>query len=168
MRVLIFCVRPFIMSVIEFSPALELSHADMDGTHREFVELLNRIADTPDAELTGVLDQFITHTEAHFAQEQKWMEEIQFPPLHCHVREHEGVLEISREVRNRVAAGETHLAAVLAKAVAEWFVTHVESMDKVLALFLTQPELAQAAMQCGPGCETSEATAASAQTCRVE
>lgn len=127
----------------------------MDGTHREFVALLNRLAEAPEAELTGVLDEFISHTEAHFAQEQQWMEAIQFPPLHCHVREHEGVLEISREVRKRVGAGETHLAGVLAKAVAQWFVNHVESMDKVLAVFLTHPEIAQAALQtqCGTSCE---------------
>ena len=83
------------------------------------------------------------------------MEETNFPPLHCHVREHEGVLEISREVRNRVAAGETHLAAVLAKAVAEWFVNHAASMDAVLAMYLKQPDMAQAALQCQPGCETT-------------
>lgn len=83
------------------------------------------------------------------------MEAIRFPPLHCHVREHEGVLEITREVRNRVAAGETHLAGVLAKAVAQWFVDHAAGMDKVLALCLQHPDQVQAAMACQPACETS-------------
>jgi hemerythrin-like metal-binding protein len=142
------------MEVIQWNPSLALDHAEMDKTHQEFAELLNRLADAPEAELTQVMDEFIAHTEAHFAQEQKWMEEAQFPPLHCHVREHEGVLEITREVRKRVAAGETHLAGVLAKAVAEWFADHAKSMDAVLAIFLKQPEQMLAAMQCQPGCET--------------
>lgn len=141
------------MEVIQFTPAFELSHAEMDGTHREFVDLLNRVAAAPDDRLVHALDEFIAHTEAHFAQEQKWMEEIQFPPLHCHVREHEGVLEISREVRTRVAAGETHLAGVLAKAVAEWFANHVASMDTVLAVYLKHPEQVSAMMQCAGVCD---------------
>jgi hemerythrin-like metal-binding protein len=129
-----------IMNIIEFTPALSLDNAQMDDTHREFAALLNRIGSAPESELVAALDEFITHTEAHFAQERQWMEERPFPLAHCHVREHDGVLEITREVRKRVAAGETHLAAVLAKAVAEWFTNHVASMDMVLALFLKHGE----------------------------
>jgi hemerythrin-like metal-binding protein len=127
------------MDIIQFSASLALGNSQMDDTHREFVALLNRIDSAPEDQRVAALDEFIAHSEAHFAQEQQWMEEKQFPPLHCHVREHEGVLEITREVRNRVAAGETHLAGVLAKAVAEWFTLHVTSMDAVLAMFLAQP-----------------------------
>ncbi|MDP2325455.1 MAG: hypothetical protein Q8N51_15700 [Gammaproteobacteria bacterium] len=54
------------------------------------------------------------------------------------MREHEGVLEIAREVRNRIAAGQTKFAQVLAKAVAEWFETHAASMDNVLALYMKE------------------------------
>lgn len=142
------------MSVIQWDPSLALNHGQMDQTHQEFVDLLNRVSGAAADALQPALDELIAHTEAHFAQEQQWMEAIRFPPLHCHVREHEGVLEIAREVRNRVAAGETHLAGVLAKAVAEWFVDHAAGMDKLLALYLTQPELAQAAPHCEPACQT--------------
>ncbi len=142
------------MSVIQWNPSLELNHGEMDKTHQQFADLLNRVDDAAQDQLPQALDALIAHTEAHFAQEQQWMEQINFPPLHCHVREHEGVLEIAREVRNRVAAGETHLAAVLVKAVAEWFADHAAGMDRVLALCLTQPELTQSAPQCQPVCHT--------------
>lgn len=142
------------MPVIQWESSLALHHGEMDKTHQEFVDLLNRLSDAADDGLLPALDELIAHSEAHFAQEQQWMEAVQFPPLHCHVREHDGVLEIAREVRNRVAAGEAHLAGVLAKAVAEWFADHAASMDKVLALYLTQPALAQSAAQCGTTCAT--------------
>ena len=142
------------MGIMEFDSSLMLQHEEMDNTHREFVSLLNRLAEAPDDQLKQVMDEFITHTEAHFAQEQKWMEETHFPPLHCHTREHEGVLEITREVRNKIAAGETHYAAVLAKAVAEWFANHVASMDAVLAMYLkhggTLASCDQASHACAP------------------
>lgn len=126
------------MPVMEWSESLMLDRGVMDETHEEFVELLNQLADAPDEKMLAVLDEFIVHTEEHFAQEQRWMEQMAYPPLTCHVREHDGVLETAREVRRRVAAGETRFGQVLARAVAEWFSNHAASMDNVLALYMKE------------------------------
>ena len=126
------------MPVIEWSERLVLDMGVMDETHREFVDMLNRIADAREEDLLLALDQFIRHTEQHFAQEQRWMEQMAFPPLECHAREHAGVLETAHEVRRRVASGETRFGQMLAKAVAEWFGTHASSMDHVLALYMKE------------------------------
>jgi hemerythrin-like metal-binding protein len=126
------------MSHLEWSNALHLGHSVMDETHQEFVALLNRFGAAEEADRLARLDEFIAHTEAHFRQEEAWMEAMQFPPLACHRTEHEGVLEVMREVRKRVAGGEPHYGAVLAKAIAEWFPLHAQSMDTVLALFIRQ------------------------------
>ena len=135
------------MPVMEWNENLVLDQGVMDDTHREFIELLNRLADAPEGDMLAVLDEFIKHTEVHFAQEQRWMEQMAFPPLACHAREHDGVLETAHEVRRRVAAGETRFGQVLARAVAEWFADHAGSMDHVLALYMKEnkfdPALAQ-------------------------
>ena len=124
--------------LLKWSDALHLGHAGMDDTHREFVELLNRLSEAAEGDLLARLNEFIAHTEAHFGQEEAWMEAMQFPPLACHRTEHEGVLEIMREVRSRIAGGEPHYGQVLAKAIAEWFPLHAQSMDTVLALYIQQ------------------------------
>jgi hemerythrin-like metal-binding protein len=126
------------MSHLEWSDALHLGQPVMDATHQEFVELLNRFGAAEEADRLARLDEFIAHTEAHFRQEEACMEAMQFPPLACHRTEHEGVLEVMREVRKRIAGGESHYGAVLAKAIAEWFPLHAQSMDTVLALFIRQ------------------------------
>ena len=123
---------------LPWSAELALGNGAMDDTHREFVELLNRVGAAGEGELLACLDEFIAHTEAHFGQEEAWMEAMQFPPLACHRTEHEGVLEVMREVRKRVAGGEPHYGPVLAKAIAEWFPLHAQSMDAVLALTIRQ------------------------------
>lgn len=124
--------------LLEWSEALHLGHPAMDDTHREFVELLNRLGAAAEDGRLACLDDFIAHTEAHFRQEEAWMEAMQFPPLACHRTEHEGVLEIMREVRKRIAGGEAQYGQVLAKAIAEWFPLHAGSMDTVLALYIRQ------------------------------
>jgi hemerythrin len=126
------------MPVMEWNEDLVIDKGVMDDTHREFIELLNGIADARDEDILGALDAFISHSEGHFAQEQRWMEQMTYPPLTCHVKEHDGVLETAYEVRRRVAAGETRFGLVLARAVAEWFANHASSMDHVLALYMKE------------------------------
>ena len=126
------------MPVMKWNESLMLDQNVMDETHAEFVELLNRLDDAPDENMLAVLDEFIAHTEEHFAQEQRWMEQMTYGPLTCHVREHDGVLETAYEVRRRVAAGETRFGHVLTRAVAEWFANHAASMDNVLALYMKE------------------------------
>ena len=126
------------MPVMEWNESLMLDRGVMDETHREFIELLNRLAEAPETEMLAVLDEFIAHTEAHFSQEQRWMEKMSFPPTECHVNDHQGVLQVAYEVRKRAAAGETRFGPALARAVAEWFATHAGSMDHVLALYMKE------------------------------
>ncbi len=126
------------MPVLTWNESLALGQSVMDQTHEEFTALLNRLADVPEADAAQVLDEFVAHTQAHFAQEEQWMAQMAFPPLHCHAGEHQGVLEIAREVQRRVSAGEVHLAKVLAQATAEWFTNHAASMDAVLAMYMKQ------------------------------
>jgi len=124
--------------LLEWSGDFVLGESTMDETHREFVELLNRVGAASDDDLPGALDDFIAHTESHFGQEDRWMQATAFPPLHCHQGEHANVLEIVREVRKRVTEGQFHLGAVLAKAIAEWFPNHAATMDAMLAAFMKQ------------------------------
>jgi hemerythrin-like metal-binding protein len=121
---------------MEWNDQLAIDQGIMDDTHREFVQMLNRIADATDAEMQDAIEEFIRHTEEHFGQEERWMESLEFPPLSCHRNEHQGVLQIAHEVRNRVASGEHRFGPVLAQAVAEWFGNHAASMDTVLSLYM--------------------------------
>ena len=126
------------MPLIERNGALEVDKGVIDDTHREFVDLLNRMYNAPDAVLLSILDESIAHSEAHFGQEQRWMQELDFSPMICHVGEIEGVMEIAREVRRPAAAGDTTYGKVLAQGVAEWFANHAANMDSVLAQFIKE------------------------------
>ena len=121
------------MPLMQWSAELELGQPAMDETHREFVDMLNAVADAADADLLRRLDEFIAHTDAHFAQENAWMVDIMFPPIHCHKGEHDNVIGLMREVRDRVAAGQLELGRVLARELPEWFRLHASTMDAALA-----------------------------------
>ena len=94
-----------------------------------------------------MLDAFIEHTVAHFGQEERWMQAIAFPPIHCHTREHEGVLNIMRDVRRMVAEGNHEVGRVLTRELAPWFENHAAGMDATLTFFLRCKEAGVDPMQ---------------------
>jgi hemerythrin-like metal-binding protein len=132
------------MAVMDWTDALALGVGPMDATHREFVDHLNALDAASDDALLGLLDAFIAHTEAHFAQESLWMRATGFPPVHCHEAEHEGVLGVMREVRGHVAQGKVHVGRVLARELPDWLRHHLATMDGALAYFMRTVEYAPA------------------------
>ena len=125
------------MALLDWSDQLELGYERMDETHREFVAQLNALHEAPEEEFLPRLDAFIEHTVEHFGQEQRWMEEIKFPPAHCHAGEHEGVLNIMRDVRRMVAEeGKKEIGRVLTRELAPWFENHAGGMDAMLSFFM--------------------------------
>ncbi|WP_018411424.1 hemerythrin domain-containing protein [Methyloversatilis thermotolerans] len=121
------------MSDIALSDAHRLGLAPMDDIHHEFMHLMARLDDAGRDDMMACLDALIEHTEAHFAQEQQWMEESGFPPVHCHHGEHERVLEVVREVRRLAAAGDHGIVRSLVRELPQWFAHHAATMDAMLA-----------------------------------
>lgn len=130
------------MPAVQWSDTYVLGVEQMDATHRDFLVLLNAVVDAADEDVLAALDAFLAHTVEHFAQEDRWMAETGFPPLHCHTAEHGNVLGIMREVRGMVADGKTEIGRVLAREMAPWFDIHAATMDAALASWLQAKQYA--------------------------
>ena len=123
---------------MEWQDRYKLGHEPMDATHREFVDLVNTLAQAGDGEAIAALEALIDHTDAHFAQENRWMEESGFPPLHCHVGEHQRVLASLRSVLSMACKGNPGLGRVVAGEMPAWFDNHAATMDAALAWHMRQ------------------------------
>jgi len=122
------------MPQMEWSESLVLGLAPMDLTHQEFVRLYNALASSGAENFLAGLDAFIAHCEAHFDQENRWMEAVNFPG--CHKGEHERVLAVMHDVRKRVEAGDLFLGKRLVEELPAWFENHAGGMDAALAFHL--------------------------------
>jgi hemerythrin-like metal-binding protein len=121
------------VTTIEWSQAWELGVGAMDDTHREFVAAVNALGDAPDDALQARLDELIAHARRHFAAENDWMAKLPFPPIHCHMAEHQGVLEAMGLARTYMAEGKLEVGRVLGQELAAWFANHARTMDAMLA-----------------------------------
>lgn len=146
------------MPAMEWTERFELGLTRMDDTHREFVELYNLLQAAPPDAFIERLDAFIAHTVEHFDQENRWMEKVNFPG--CHRTEHDRVLVVLRDVRERAARGDVFLGRRLVEELPAWFENHAGGMDAALAFHLqsvgfdTESESFRADAQGGCGSQT--------------
>lgn len=121
------------MATLEWSDALELNVPAMDETHKEFVDLLAAVESSADDELQAVWHSLIAHTEAHFGQEDRWMEATGFSVGNCHATQHKVVLEIMHEGAKKAATGDVTMIRGMTPELASWFSYHAQTMDAALA-----------------------------------
>jgi len=126
------------VTVLEWSEEFRIDDGPMDEIHLEFIDALNALAAAEGPAALHALDALIAHTERHFAEEEAWMAACEFPRIYCHTTQHASVLQVAREVRERIVKGETNLGPLLATAIGEWFRDHAATMDTMLAHYMRE------------------------------
>ena len=115
-----------------------LGYGRMDDEHRELVAAIEALLGAADADLAARLEDLARHAEAHFAEENEWMDKTDFPPRQCHVDEHAAVMHSVRQVLEVVRAGDVAEGRRLAAALADWFPGHAFHLDSALAHWLVK------------------------------
>jgi hemerythrin-like metal-binding protein len=114
-----------------------LGVAEMDVTHREFVELADALQGASDVDFPAIFSRLHEHTRAHFEHEGKLMKACRFPAIGEHHSEHLRVLGELAHFARGVKAGRLSSARAYARAYAhalpDWFATHLATMDSALA-----------------------------------
>lgn len=121
-----------------WSDAFLLGYPQMDSVHEEFVDIVVRLERASDAELPALLEEFATHTRAHFEMENNWMTETEFPPRECHIDEHAAVMKSVDEVRTLLAQGNTEVCRRLVQELIRWFPSHAHHLDSALAHWISK------------------------------
>jgi hemerythrin-like metal-binding protein len=106
---------------------------EMDGTHREFVELSYALLVASDEDFPALFIKLNEHTRQHFEHEGKLMKACRFPAIGEHNSEHLRVLGELAHFARGVAAGRLGLAREYVRNLPTWFDTHLATMDSALA-----------------------------------
>jgi hemerythrin-like metal-binding protein len=126
------------MPSLPWSQELELGHPAMDQTHREFVALLAEAQASSNEALPAAWQALIDHTEAHFAQEDAWMQATRFASTKCHSIQHRVILQVMREGAARAAEGNLTSVRLMTRELEVWFPQHAQTLDMPLAAHLVE------------------------------
>ncbi len=131
--------------------AEQLEYMDVDqmqDTHENEIKLLNEIDKlaimyelhkTNLDELEAKLDEYIAHVKAHFANEERLMEEYAFPSYEMHKIAHDMFLaDLQHATRQWKEYGDIKKIIYFIRKTPEWIVMHVNSVDAVTANYLAK------------------------------
>ncbi len=117
----------------EWTDAYAMGYGPMDETHEEFVQCVNAVLQASDDDIPARLEELAQHSREHFAEEDRWMTETDFPARECHMNEHAAVLQSVSEVQALVSQGHREIARDLARELARWFPGHTDYLDSALS-----------------------------------
>lgn len=117
-----------------------LGYLPMDRIHEELDGLLLRAQTVDDAGLESLLVEVDQHLQGHFAIEDRWMRDTQFPPRDCHMDEHAAVLDSCAGVLALAHAGNLAPARAFLAELARWFPGHADYLDSALAAWMFKRE----------------------------
>lgn len=126
---------------ISWNDGFLLGYSPMDHVHQEFVDCVTTLQSAPEEGLAAALDALAKHCEAHFAVEDRWMRETDFPASECHMNEHAAVMESVRAVQQLFADGDVSICRRLGDELAKWFPGHADYLDSALAHWMCKRTL---------------------------
>lgn len=114
---------------------------EMDEEHRRLIGLGNRVyllsrGDSVTADqVFAALEELTEHVRAHFATEERLMDEVRFPGAGQHRTIHARMLAYLAEMADLVVAGPLTVAIKLEKFLGSWFIWHMQRDDAELARY---------------------------------
>jgi hemerythrin len=129
------------MADMQWGPALELGHPQIDADHRSLVETLNRLRaalhqDPGQEEIQAVLVFLRDYAVSHFATEEGLMLQHGFPGAPAHFAAHADLVMQMSDLVADFRSGEARLTETLLAFLESWLVEHIQGMDRELGGFL--------------------------------
>lgn len=136
------------MALIYIEQVEDMSVEQMQQTHENEIKILNEIEKLAFgferktvelSELETKLDEYIDHVEKHFANEERLMEEYDFPSYEMHKTAHDMfLLDLASATRQWKKFGDVKKIINFVYKTPEWIVLHVNSVDAPTANYLAK------------------------------
>ena len=129
------------MTAFPWKESFSVHFEPMDLQHRKIFDYMSAIHEAIESrlsedELDEMLDRFDIYCKMHFFEEERLMEEVGFPDITDHRRQHDlFVLHLER-FRMERDKNHTEESSAAFTAIIEWFVRHILSLDKLYGAYI--------------------------------
>lgn len=129
---------------IEWTGDLGTGVTELDCEHRDLISCFHRVANSLERERDIALfhsrfEELMNATAEHFAHEERVMKTIGFPSYAQHKREHDRLLNDSKDLlKNIGAALPLEDCPAIAHYLKHWLVRHMRERDSEIHTFITQ------------------------------
>jgi hemerythrin len=121
--------------MIEWDDEYSVGISRIDDEHKQFIDIINMAIATKERngtpeELKEVLHRITMYAITHFATEENYMIEFNYPEYQYHKEEHHDFSKKIIEYCDRVTDGDSQLANKILEYLKQWLVNHIQVTDR--------------------------------------
>ena len=128
---------------IEWQEEYSVGVKELDDQHKNLLNIINSLLLEKQEKITSdklseIISSMVHHAYIHFATEERYMEQVNFPDLKQHVLEHVSFILKTLELSLKVKEGEgtaTNQMELLTY-LKEWYSSHVLGADRLYVPYL--------------------------------
>ncbi len=136
------------MALVYIEQVEEMSVQEMQETHENEIKILNAIdnlaidydrGEATIEELEAKINEYVAHVHKHFSNEERMMQEHNFPSYDMHKTAHDMFLEeLESAIKDWKRYDKIEKITNFIRRTPEWIVLHVNTVDVPTANFLAQ------------------------------
>lgn len=126
--------------MISWSDDYSLGIEKIDKEHQTLFAALNAFYDglrkKADKEsLAGLIAGLVNYTKTHFASEENFMQQIGFPGIENHKKEHQAFIAKAEEFQKKQLEGKLMVSVEVTNFIKNWITHHIKTEDKQIMVF---------------------------------
>lgn len=134
------------MELIKWSEDLSVGVRELDDEHKKLISLLNQLyTGMKNKEVNGVLkpilDDLVKYTVSHFAHEERFFKQYNYPKAIEHIKEHENFKKEVGVFMNEFQTGKLTLSGHMLTFLSDWVTNHIKKQDKEYIKFFNEKGL---------------------------
>ena len=107
----------------------------IDDEHKQFIDIINKAIVTKEyngdpEELKEVLHSITMYAIKHFATEENYMIQFNYPEYQYHKEEHHDFSKKVIEYCDRITDGDSQLSNIILEYLKRWLVNHIQVTNK--------------------------------------
>jgi len=132
------------MPLVEWSDEkLSVKVGMIDRQHKKMVGMINELYDSVEAKkekelLAQLLIKLVHYTHYHFATEEKYFKQHNYPELTAHKVQHDQLREQVADLDERYYTGDKMITPEVMKLLNNWLFDHIIGADRKFGQFLNE------------------------------
>ena len=123
------------MTLIKWSDNLSVQVAAMDQQHKKLIDLINELNEAMSKgkgkEVIGkIVTGLVNYTKMHFGEEEKLMEQANYPDLNEQKNMHRKFIEKVNGYKKEYESGSLGLSIKVIDFLSDWLKNHIQVEDK--------------------------------------
>ena len=129
------------MALVIWKELYSVNITEIDNQHKKLIELINNlhaaiITGKGKEVLSQILSDLVDYTLTHFATEEKYFDQFDYPESEIHKKQHIDIVEQVAALTKKYELGEKVLTIDVMNFLRDWLQNHIIDSDKKFGPYL--------------------------------